>query len=97
MQWKALIYDKYEPRGLSCNSTLKICKDILKSEDILHKWGFGDSQSLSIVYTLKSTATQAIGQTFMKVGRVIRIWIYLNKSLFRSKHIKEENIEVSNG
>ena len=42
---KALSIIKYEPRGLSCGSTLNICQDILKSGNLPHKWGFGDSQT----------------------------------------------------
>ena len=40
--WNALRYGKYELRGLSCNSSLNICQDIMKSAILLQ--GFGDSQ-----------------------------------------------------
>ena len=51
--WKALRYGKDKSRRLSCGSTLNIHQDILKSGNLLHKWGFVDSQSSSIVIRLK--------------------------------------------
>ena len=36
---KALRYGIYEKRGLSCGSTPSICQGILKSGNLLHKWG----------------------------------------------------------
>ena len=42
--WKALNCNEYEPRGLSCGSTLNIHQDVLKSENLLHKQGFVDFQ-----------------------------------------------------
>ena len=41
--WKALRYGKDESRGLSYDSTLSICQDVLKSGNLLHKWGSVDS------------------------------------------------------
>ena len=40
---KALKYGKYEVKGLRCDSTFSICKSVLKSDNLLHKWGFVDS------------------------------------------------------
>ena len=34
--WKALNSGKYEPRGLSCGSTLSIYQDFLKSSNLFH-------------------------------------------------------------
>ena len=42
--WKALGSGKHEASGLSCGSTLNIHQDILKRRNLLHKWGFVDSQ-----------------------------------------------------
>ena len=36
-------------RGLSCGSAFHICQDLLKSANVLHKWGFVDSQMSSTV------------------------------------------------
>ena len=47
--WKALRYGKDGPRQLSCGSISSICQAILKSDNLLHKWGFVDSQSLRTV------------------------------------------------
>ena len=47
--WNALRYGKYELKGLSCNSSLDICHNIMKSAILLHKQGFGDSQQNSTV------------------------------------------------
>ena len=48
--WKALRYGKKcELRGLSCNISLNICQDVMKSANLLHKRGFGDSQSNTTV------------------------------------------------
>ena len=47
--WKALTCGKYVTRGLSYDSTLIICHDVLKSGNILHKRGFVDSQTVNIV------------------------------------------------
>ena len=43
--WKALRYGKYEPRGISCNITLKTFQNILKNVNLIHKRGFDDYQS----------------------------------------------------
>ena len=40
----ALRYGKFESRELGCGSTSSICQDALKSDNLLHKWGFVDSQ-----------------------------------------------------
>ena len=45
---KALRYGKFETRGLSCGGTSSICQAILKSDNLLHKWGFADSQMKSL-------------------------------------------------
>ena len=42
---KGLRYGKYESRGLSCGWTYSICQDVMKSDNLLHKWGFVDSLS----------------------------------------------------
>ena len=34
----------HKPRGLSCDSTLNICQDIVESANLLFERGFGDSQ-----------------------------------------------------
>ena len=47
--WKALRYGNDESRGISYNSTLNICQDVLKSGNLLHKRGFDDSQSHTTV------------------------------------------------
>ena len=47
--WKALRCGKYETRGLNCGSTLSICQDVLKSDNLLHKLGFVDSLMHTIV------------------------------------------------
>ena len=46
---KALIYGKYETRGLSCGNTSSICHGTLKSENLLHKMGFVKTQWLRTV------------------------------------------------
>ena len=48
--WKALRYGKDESRGLSYDSTLSICQDVLKSGNLLHKQSFVDSLMHTIVY-----------------------------------------------
>ena len=52
INWKALRHGKYEPGGLSCSSTLKICHDMLKSANLLLKQGFDDSKSPGTIFTL---------------------------------------------
>ena len=47
--WKALRYDKDETRELSCGSTSRICQDVLKSGNFLHKWDFFKTQLLCTV------------------------------------------------
>ena len=37
-------YGKYEIGGLSSGSASTICQDVLKSDNVQHKWGFIDSQ-----------------------------------------------------
>ena len=49
--WKALIHGKDYSRGQSCGSTLNIYQEFLKSENLLHKWGFVDSEFGTNVYT----------------------------------------------
>ena len=53
--WKALSHGKYEPRGLSCGGTLKICQDVLKSANLLHKWGIVSFPMASIVHFVITT------------------------------------------
>ena len=36
---KAVISGKYEPRGLKCGSTFRVCQTLLKSAVLLHKVG----------------------------------------------------------
>ena len=43
------ICGKYGSWGLSCGSASSIFKDVLKSDNLLHKWGFVDSQMKSTV------------------------------------------------
>ena len=50
---KALRYGIYETRDFSCGSTSSICQCILKSGNLLHKWGFVKTQSLLTVNTKK--------------------------------------------
>ena len=50
--WKALRYGKDGLRGLSCGITSSICQDILKSDNLLHKQGFVDSQMKSTVVSI---------------------------------------------
>ena len=50
---KALRYGIYERRVLSCGSTSSICQDVLKSGNLLHKWGFVKTQLLCTVYVIK--------------------------------------------
>ena len=45
--WKALSVDTYEPRGLSCGSTLNICQEIMNCANSLHKRGFLNSQMMT--------------------------------------------------
>ena len=45
--WKGLRYGEDESRGLSCGCTSSICQNVLKSDSLLHKWGFVDSQSVT--------------------------------------------------
>ena len=47
--WEVLRYGKDDLRGLSCDSTHNIYQNILKSGNFLHKSGFVDSQSSSIL------------------------------------------------
>ena len=51
LDWKALKYGKNETRGLICGSTSSICQDALKSINLLHKFGFVDSQMVGAVGT----------------------------------------------
>jgi len=37
--WKAFRYSKYNLKDLWCGSTLNICQDVLKSDNVLHKKG----------------------------------------------------------
>ena len=41
--WKALRHGKDESRGLSYDSTLSICQDVLKTGSVLQKQSFVDS------------------------------------------------------
>ena len=47
--WKALSRGKYDPREVNRNSTLNICKDILKIVSLRHEWGLGEYQLQSPV------------------------------------------------
>ena len=50
--WKGLVYGKDESRGLNCDSPSSIY--VVKSDSLLHKWGFVDSQSVTnVCITLK--------------------------------------------
>ena len=49
---KALRYGIYERRGLSCGSTSSICQDFLKSDNLLPKPGFVDSQMRTTVFVV---------------------------------------------
>ena len=49
---KGLRYGKDESRGLSCGCTSSICQDVMKSDNLLHKWGFVDSLLQTIVKSL---------------------------------------------
>ena len=40
---KRLRYGKDESRELSCECTSSICQDVMKSDNLLNKQGFGDS------------------------------------------------------
>ena len=40
------------PRWLICYSTLNICQHVLKGVNLLHKWGFDDTQSSTTVLML---------------------------------------------
>ena len=51
--WKALSYGDNEFRGLSCRRNSRICQDILKSGNLLHKQGFVETQSLRNVNETK--------------------------------------------
>ena len=51
----ALSNGKYELRGLCCGSTVNICQGILKSANLLHKWGFVKTQSLRTVRTVRTS------------------------------------------
>ena len=46
---KAFRHGKYETKGLSCGITSSICQDVLKSDNLLHKQGFVDSQMKTTV------------------------------------------------
>ena len=50
LDWRRLL--SLRKRGLNCGSTLNICQDVLKSDNLLHKWGLVDSQSSSSVSVL---------------------------------------------
>ena len=52
IHWKALRYGKYETRRLSCNSTMNIFKDILKSANLVRERSFADSQIKTTVFFL---------------------------------------------
>ena len=47
--WKTLSFSKYEARGLSSGNTLRLCQDVLKSANLLHKLGLVDSQMKTTV------------------------------------------------
>ena len=46
---KGLIHGKDESRELRCGCTTRIYQDVMKSDNLLHKWGFGDSLSQTTV------------------------------------------------
>ena len=48
--WKDLRYGKDEIRGLTRGSISRICQDVLKSVNLLHNWGFVDSQMVGTVF-----------------------------------------------
>ena len=43
---------------LSCDSALNIHEDVLKSGNLLYKWGFGDSQSSTTVHVHSSCLSE---------------------------------------
>ena len=62
--WKACRWDEYEPRGLSCGSAFNIFQDILKSDNLLDKQGFVDSQTK--ILSLKQLKDCKINLLFRK-------------------------------
>ena len=46
---KGLRYGKDESKGLNCGCTSVICQDVMKSDNLLHKQGFVDSQMVANV------------------------------------------------
>ena len=51
----ALRYGKYETRDLRCGSTSRICQDVLKIDNLLHKQGLVETQLLRTVECFVST------------------------------------------
>ena len=47
--WKSLSNVEYETRGLGSESVHNICQYFMKSDNLLHKLGFVDSQMKDIV------------------------------------------------
>ena len=55
--WTALRHGKYESKGFICGGTYSIGQDVLKSGNLLHKWGFVDSQSVIPVVQIYKNLT----------------------------------------
>ena len=57
MMMKSSSHESPKPHLLTLNlknSTLNICQNMLKSANLLHKWGFGDSQSNCTILSVKN-------------------------------------------
>ena len=65
---KAAKYGIYETRGLSCDNASSICQDVLKIDNLLHRWGFVKIQSSGTVnlatYKWKNTLIHALSNQF---------------------------------
>ena len=70
--WKALRYSKDDWRGLGCGSTLNIHQDVFISGNLLHKWGFVDSQFCT------SVSKTVLKWTFMRGKYAINSFPTLN-------------------
>ena len=76
---KAFRHGKDESRGLNFNCISSICQDVLKSDNLLHKWGFVDSQSVTtVVVVLKkfgllifSSLISGVEKSSTRVGAVL--------------------------
>ena len=59
---KALSSGKYELSGLCFGSTLNICQDFLKSDNLLHKQSFVD-------YQIKDTVLGSIKNFYQQIAK----------------------------